>query len=169
MKLPKKILEKAKEILSSPNFQKQMQKELGGEKLVSNSSNKYIYELFIDDEIPFEKDLVKEFVDFCLKLLKIKDSTGLKVVLSIEKDKFTTYAYYDLNIKLVAVYCIDRAILDCFRSLAHELVHFKQDINNEIKNDQVSDENDGVPIEDEANSIAGVIMRKFGRIHKELY
>lgn len=130
----------------------------------------YKYKIFIDNGIDYDKSLIKEFVDFCLEHLDITDETeDLKVVFSNEKEKFTTYAYYDLNNNIAAVYCPGRAILDVMRSLAHELVHYKQDLKGEITVDQTSHENDGVPIENEANSIAGVIMREFGRKHKELY
>jgi hypothetical protein len=134
------------------------------------NKNEFKYKIFIDQDIDFDKALIKEFVDFCLEYLGIQDETKLlKVVLSSQKNPFTTYAFFNLQSKIAAVYCKDRAILDCFRSLAHELVHYKQDIKGEISNDQVSVENDGNEIENEANSIAGIIMRKFGRLHKELY
>jgi len=128
------------------------------------------YKMFIDTDIKFDKGLLKEFIDFCLNHLQIdKETHQLKIAFSSEKEHFTTYAYFDLQNQIAAVYCKDRAILDCLRSLAHELVHYKQYLKDEISTDQVALDNDGQPIENEANAIAGVIMRKFGRLHKELY
>lgn len=142
------------------------------EELVDNYLNgtKYKYKIFIDPDLSLDKQILKEFIDFCLEFLKIEnDVNQLKIVFSSEKKDFTTYAYYDFKNKIAAVYCKDRALLDCLRSLAHELVHYKQDIKQEIAIEDVSIDNDGVEIENEANSIAGVILRKFGRLHKELY
>lgn len=162
MKLNDSIITKVHTFLKSEDFLKSIKPRL--------NENESTFKLFIDDGIDFDQSLVKEFINFCLEYLKISDkSENLKVVLSTDKEKFTTYAFYDINNKIAAVYCPNRAILDCLRSLAHELVHFKQDIMDEIPKEQVSGDNDGVPIEDEANAVAGVIMRKFGRNHKELY
>jgi hypothetical protein len=60
----------------------------------------------------------------------------------------------------------NRHINDCLRSLAHEMVHFKQDLNNELKADSG---NDGSDIENFANSEAAVIMRKWGKQHPNLF
>lgn len=128
------------------------------------------YKIYFDNQVDMKEDLAQEFVDFCLDHLKIADeTTDLKIVFSDDKDSFTTYAFYLPDNKVAAVYCPGRSILDIFRSLAHELVHFKQDIKGEITPEQTSESNDGVPIENEANAVAGIIMRKFGRLHKELY
>jgi Zn-dependent peptidase ImmA (M78 family) len=60
----------------------------------------------------------------------------------------------------------NRHIMDCCRTLAHELVHYRQDLNNELNNDSGKD---GSPHENEANYIAGIIMRKWGKMHPELF
>jgi hypothetical protein len=50
--------------------------------------------------------------------------------------------------------------VDVCRTLAHELVHYKQG-----KTDQLDSEsgNTGSPEENQANSVAGIIMRKFSK------
>lgn len=142
------------------------------EKLLENyfQGDKYQYKIYVDKDIEIDKNIIKEFIDYCLEFLKISNETeNLKIVFSSKKEKFETFAFYDFQNKIAAVYCEGRATLDIFRSMAHELVHYKQDINNEITPDQSQEGNDGVPIENEANALAGVIMRGFGRMHKELY
>jgi Zn-dependent peptidase ImmA (M78 family) len=69
---------------------------------------------------------------------------------------------------MLKVYSKDRAIIDVCRSIAHELVHHKQNLEGRITNSE-SDGADGSPIENEANAVAGVIIRKWGRIHPEVY
>lgn len=162
--LPVNTIKKGEEILGSDIFKNHLIDILNEEAKPKN------FKLIIDDEVEFKEDIMIEFIEFCLDYLKVADGDHkLKIVLSSEKEKFATYAFYDLQNKIAAVYCVGRAIIDCMRSLAHELVHYKQDIKNEIPKEQVSDNNDGVPIEDEANAVAGIIMRKFGRNHPELY
>jgi hypothetical protein len=54
------------------------------------------------------------------------------------------------------------------RSIAHELVHHKQMLEGRLKNTAL-DGQDGSPIENEANSTAGIIIRKYGKLHPEIY
>ena len=136
----------------------------------SENNKSEVYKLYVDEGFDFNPDVVKKFIDFTLSFLGLNDENhNLKIILSVEKDKFMTYAFYDIKNKIAAVYCEGRAILDYLRSLAHELVHYKQDIRNEIPSEEVSEGNDGTNIENEANAVAGIIMRKFGRENKNLY
>ena len=51
-----------------------------------------------------------------------------------------------------------RHIMDTFRTLAHEMVHHKQNLNNELHSESGAT---GSEHENQANSEAGIIMRKF--------
>lgn len=110
--------------------------------------------------------VIADFVNFAKDYLEITDD--VKVALAFEKTKdLTTTAYYDLS-GFLKVYVKDRAIIDICRSIAHELVHHKQNITGTLKNPE-TDGKDGTPIENEANAVAGVIIRKYGKLHPELY
>lgn len=109
---------------------------------------------------------VADFVNFAKKFLGITDD--VKVILAFERTPdLTTTAYYDLD-GYVKVYAKDRLPCDIYRSIAHELVHHLQNLENRINNVQ-EDGNDGSPIENEANSIAGVIIRKYGKLFPDIY
>lgn len=110
---------------------------------------------------------VSNFVNFAKKLLGIDDD--VKVELAFEKTKdLRTTAYYNNSDKLIKIYVKNRAIIDICRSIAHELTHHKQNIEGRIT-DASKDGLDGSDIENEANATAGVIIRKWGRIHPEVY
>lgn len=110
---------------------------------------------------------VSDFVNFAKKLLAIDDD--VKVELAFEKTPdLRTTAYYHNSDHRVKVYVKDRAKIDVMRSIAHELVHHKQNIIGKLT-DPEKDGADGSPIENEANALAGVIMRKWGRLHPEDY
>lgn len=114
------------------------------------------------------KDLrvMADFVNFAKKYLGITDD--VKVLLSfVRTPDLKTFAYYNLD-GIIKVYVKGRAILDVCRSIAHELVHHKQNLNGTLKNATV-DGQDGSAIENEANAVAGIIMRQYGRLHPELY
>jgi Zn-dependent peptidase ImmA (M78 family) len=53
---------------------------------------------------------------------------------------------------------------DILRTLAHELVHHMQNLNGDELNGE-----DGSDTENEANAMAGVIMREFGRENPEIF
>jgi len=55
---------------------------------------------------------------------------------------------------------------DILRTLAHELVHRKQEEDGRLT--PTSGET-GSPIEDEANAMAGVLLRNFGKINNGIY
>lgn len=109
---------------------------------------------------------VTDFVNFSKEFLNITDD--IQIALAYERTPdLTTTAYYNLD-GLIKIYVKDRAIIDICRSIAHELVHHKQRLEGRIK-DHVADGSDGSPIENEANAIAGIIIRKYGKLHPELY
>lgn len=110
--------------------------------------------------------IVADFINFAKEFLGINDGIQIKLAFERTPDLKTT-AYYNSTGFLV-VYVKDRAIIDVCRSIAHELVHHKQNLDGKLK-DAVRDGEDGSPIENEANAVAGVIIRKYGRLHPEIY
>jgi hypothetical protein len=110
---------------------------------------------------------MSDFVNFAKKLLGIDDDVTVELAFEKTPDLRTT-AYYHNSDHRVKVYVKDRAKIDIMRSIAHELVHHNQNIDGRLT-DPEKDGADGSPIENEANSLAGIIMRKWGRIHPEDY
>jgi hypothetical protein len=110
---------------------------------------------------------VADFVNFAKKKLGINDDIKVALAFKRTPDLVTT-AYYDAVNNILKVYSKDRAIIDVCRSIAHELVHHKQNLEGRITNSE-SDGADGSPIENEANAVAGIIIRKWGRMHPEVY
>jgi translation elongation factor EF-Ts len=64
------------------------------------------------------------------------------------------------------VYAKNRNLADIMRSLAHEIVHSKQ---NEISALSGIDGETGSDIENQANAIAGIIMRHYGALKPEIF
>lgn len=114
------------------------------------------------------KNIIKEFINFCKDYLGFK--TNVKVILTKDRKKYNieTTAYYDLNGKVICIYIKNRAIIDILRSIAHELVHHKQNEEGRINN-HIKDGEDGSEIENEANSKAGEIIRKYGKLNSKVY
>ena len=109
---------------------------------------------------------VDDFVNFAKEYLGITDDIKIELAFERTPDLKTT-ANYNLS-GAIKIYAKDRAIIDVCRSIAHELVHHKQNLDGRLI-DALKDGEDGSPIENEANAVAGVIIRKYGKLHPELY
>ena len=72
----------------------------------------------------------------------------------------STFGGYDPVNRKITVSVDGRHILDICRTLAHELVHQKQSEGRELTN---QDGETGSDIENEANSVAGILMRNWGK------
>jgi Zn-dependent peptidase ImmA (M78 family) len=109
---------------------------------------------------------VADFINFAKDFLGINDD--IKVFLAFKRTpELVTTAYYNPNGHIM-VYAKDRATIDIYRSIAHELVHHKQNLGGKLK-DLVKDGEDGSLIENEANAVAGEIVRRYGKLNPNLY
>lgn len=107
--------------------------------------------------------LVK-FIKFLQDELNLNLPFRVKLVTNRDED-LKTYAYYDPNSGFIKVYCRNRGLADVLRSVAHELIHHLQNQRGELS-EPVPDI--GGKIEDEANSVAGQLVKKFGYQNPEL-
>lgn len=110
----------------------------------------------------FLNESFDDFMDFACDHLKISEKPEIKMV-EIRDGDMTT-ANYCPKAKLIKIYTKGRAHFDIARSLAHELVHHKQNINGEVLDGET-----GSDCENEANSLAGQIIRMYGKKNPNFY
>jgi len=114
-----------------------------------------------------QNNTIRNFLKFAIKELELKTVPKLTISHDTEKAKtMHTFGYFDPNNNSIWLYFGHRVMADVLRTLAHELVHRKQDEEGRIN--QSSGET-GSDIENEANAQAGVLLRNFGKIHTEIY
>jgi len=119
-----------------------------------------------------EKKTIDDFVEFVKKELGINNEVDIQ--LQNNKDGIKTTAVYkyqdegdeDFEQSHIKVFALGRALVDVLRSIAHELVHHKQNEDGELKGKH---SNVGGPIEDEANAVAGEMIKTYGLEHPEIY
>ena len=112
------------------------------------------------------EDKIDDFVDFVSGDLDLEDN--FTVDITNDSDDVETLASYDINNNEVTVLGKNRSLPDIIRSVAHELVHHKQNERGELTGREEEGE-DGSPWEDEANAKAGELVRKYGRENPEIY
>lgn len=132
---------------------------------VEKIKNKLIIDKNINDFDDKKIKYCKDFILDCRKELGIKEP--VKVILRAKRGgPITTTASYDLNNHDVNIYAKGRHIIDILRSIAHELKHMDQNLNNRLNDDSGKT---GSVHENEANSFGGIMIRNFGKKHKEIY
>jgi len=109
-------------------------------------------------------ELIQEFVDYVCERLKI--GGDVDVNLQQGRDGLTTTAQFNTDTNEIDIYANGRHPVDICRSIAHELVHHKQ---NEEERLYSGAGEDGTEIENEANAVAGVMIRELGRENPSLY
>lgn len=105
------------------------------------------------------KSIIQEFIEFAVSELGLKQRP--KIILHTNNKysaKYRSFGSYGNGIINVTI--TNRHINDCLRTLAHELVHFKQDLNGQLTMESGAT---GSPEENEANSLAAVVLRKWGK------
>jgi hypothetical protein len=114
--------------------------------------------------------LVKEFVEWCSERLKLKERPRVKILSnkSLPEAEQPSLGGYIPHIKEIYVVMEGRLIADVLRTIAHEMVHHKQYEMNLIKNIE-NDGKTGSEIENKANSVAGILLREYGKLQKKIY
>jgi dephospho-CoA kinase/Zn-dependent peptidase ImmA (M78 family) len=125
--------------------------KIHNKKATKNSDPNTLFNLGIGEGV--DAASLKPFVEFCIKSLELKSVP--KIVIT-KKKLDGTFGYYNTETKTLTVSLNDRHQADVMRTLAHELVHLAQDEQN-----QDIDGSDGSKHENQANAVAGVIMRKW--------
>lgn len=104
---------------------------------------------------------VDDFIQFACDMLKLDKPN---VILLNEREPHMTTASFNPNTNEIKVCIRGRAVFDICRSIAHEMVHQAQ---HKITDDV--DGSTGSPHENEANSVAGQIVRMYGKKNPEFY
>ena len=106
--------------------------------------------------------ILLDFIKFAAEDLELKSLPKFDFVFdskqSVERKSFGGYAPGDEHITITVK---NRHIMDVCRTLAHELVHYSQDLKKELEDDGAGAT--GSPQENEANARAAVIMRNWGK------
>jgi len=115
-----------------------------------------------------ETATIGEFVKYAIKNLGIQNPPrNLSLSYDTAKAKeMRSFGYFDPNNNKIWVYVGNRNMGDILRTLAHELVHRKQDEDGRISYESGKT---GSDIENEANAKAGILLRDFGKQHEEIY
>jgi hypothetical protein len=105
---------------------------------------------------------IKDLLPVAMKELALDHLPKIKIVRKLDHSGQPTFGTF--SDKGITLAVDGRHPIDICRTLAHELVHYKQKLDDQLNADSGKT---GSPEENEANSVAGVIMRNFSKQHPE--
>jgi len=111
--------------------------------------------------------IIKDFVAFCKSELSIQTFPKISLIKDktfVEQNR--SYGEYNPQTNAIKVFYLGRNLADTCRSLAHELCHHRQNELGLIYNDAGET---GTDIENDANAMAGIIMRDYGKKNVAVY
>lgn len=123
----------------------------------------FLYEFF-DPALAESKSIIAQFLPFAKKELGLDNLPRIKVVDQVPGADGTTFGRYAPEENTIYVVFRERHSKDSLRTLAHELVHYKQDCEDQLNNDSGAT---GSHEENEANARAGIIMRNYNQANPE--
>jgi len=116
-----------------------------------------------------KENSINHFIEYATKKLKLKETPKITLLSGREYSEVkTSLGGYNPMSKEIFVVIDGRLTADILRTLAHEMVHRKQDELGLVK-DEIKDGATGSPIENQAHAVAGILMRNYGKINKQIY
>lgn len=105
--------------------------------------------------------MVNHLLDLAMDILDLNELPDIQLVDTPTVGGDSSFGVFDGSIKVVSK---NRHPIDTMRTLAHELIHHKQRLNGDTL-----DGTTGSYTENEANAVAGIIMREFGKMYPEYF
>jgi Zn-dependent peptidase ImmA (M78 family) len=110
-------------------------------------------------------NVFRDFLLHCKKELGLEKLPPIEWDTNFEKNQ-TSFGSFNNGTQKITVTIKDRHPNDIMRTLAHELIHYKQHLEDRIKPNSGQT---GSEIENEANAMAGIIMRNFNHSHPKAF
>jgi cytidyltransferase-like protein len=111
--------------------------------------------------------MLDSFVSFASDKLGLKSMPALRY--KTNDDDYNSFAAYNPSKNELSISTMNRHPMDIFRSIAHELVHHKQNEDGRLGKNIAKEGETGSNIENEANAEAGKIMRWFAKTNPDMF
>lgn len=115
-----------------------------------------------------KQQILEEFIDYCKQRLGIEGEPDIQFINNRDWTvQHRSFGAYDPNTDNIIIYVSNRNLADILRTLAHELVHHRQRELGKISD--INAGKTGSEIENQANALAGILMRDYGRTNDLIY
>jgi len=113
------------------------------------------------------QEIIEDFIQFVKNKLDISKLPTIRFLNDREwATEKRSFGQYDPNQRHLDVYIGNRNLADILRTLCHELVHHRQNELGKLYNNAGET---GSNIENQANALAGIMMRDYGKTNDLIY
>ncbi len=113
------------------------------------------------------QEIIEDFIQFTKNNLNINQLPTIRFLNDREwATEKRSFGQYDPNQRHLDVYIGNRNLADILRTLCHELVHHRQNELGKLYNNAGET---GSNIENQANALAGIMMRDYGKSNDLIY
>jgi hypothetical protein len=140
-------------------------------KKIFTAAKSYLKEDTLTEDLSRKEfdGMLKSFIDFTVGKLGIVEPPQIEYKESDDHGDQPSFGGYSPGEKKLIVMTKNRHPMDIFRTVAHELVHHKQNEDGRLGKDIKQEGSTGSDIENEANSEAGKVMRWFGKANPDMF
>jgi len=124
--------------------------------------------MIVSEETPPDNEtIIGQFTDYACEALGLAHCPRIRIKRDPAwSERNRSFGRYDQDTDQLYISTANRHIIDILRTLAHELVHARQAEHETLPDDAGET---GSSYENEANAVAGQLMREFGRAHPEYF
>ena len=123
--------------------------------------------MFLEQDADSVADVLQDFVGYCVGELGIAQAPRLQLRRDPAwSERNRSFGRFDPATNRLDISTANRHVMDVLRTVAHELVHYHQQEQQDLPPDAGET---GSEYENEANARAGELMRDYGRSHPELF
>jgi Zn-dependent peptidase ImmA (M78 family) len=109
-------------------------------------------------------DMFSKFLPLAMEVIELKSLPKMIFMTDVDSTDQPTFGQYSNGEHTLSVALANRHPVDILRTVAHELVHYKQDTEHQLN---VDSGQTGSPEENQANQVAGIVMRYFNKRYPE--
>jgi hypothetical protein len=109
-------------------------------------------------------DMFSKFLPLAMHYIDLKSLPKMVFMTDVDSPDQPTFGQYINGEHILLVALSNRHPVDILRTVAHELVHYKQDTEHQLN---VDSGQTGSPEENQANQVAGIVMRHFNKKYPE--
>ena len=135
-------------------------------ELIFNAQLNEFFNKLTESTFREHEEQLRDFVRWCVRELDIQQALPrIRFQDAKEGPDQHRTGYYDDAEDIMWIYTGNRNMIDIMRTVAHELTHRKQHEDNMVHGDQAYP---GSPIEQQADAVAGYLMKLYGKMHPEI-
>lgn len=108
-------------------------------------------------------NVITDFVEYVIQDLKLERPVVISLLPKSNPTHQITTGGYQPGTGAISSRLEGRALVDVMRTIAHEMVHQNQDERGEFDSPDYVHQNIGGAMEDEANAVAGQLIKKYVR------